>query len=268
MQLYFIKFHYVITSASRTMKSFTSLCLLSEKIQEIRKPVLHHLQTPDTRTIDSFIKKIFRGQSSFSQRFLKQVVVSRQQLPIPPRKPDEHHPLRRSPRSPPGARQQHLTRRISTKTLDGDTLVFWGKGSDFGVRGNSPAHPTEVLHFFLPHTPYMEGGSDPLEQSSPLKIKRLETRSSAPIEAGHKAIASDGGALSRWLISSRWLTCHAKQTPKQREIDHHLLHLSFLYLMKRRRAHGNLTDNGTRAQKQVFRGNGRGYFYTKNQTNL
>jgi len=36
------------------------------------------------------------------------------------------------------------------------------KRSGFGVKGDSLAHPTDVLHLFLPHKPYMDGGLNSL----------------------------------------------------------------------------------------------------------
>jgi len=71
-----------------------------------------------------------------------------------------------------------------------------------------------------------------------LKNGRLRTRSSAPIKATTKQIAPGSGCLSRRLMLCDRLIAKTdvlrQQIPKQRELDHHPLYLSFLHLMKRR----------------------------------
>ena len=47
------------------------------------------------------------------------------------------------------------------------TMVYWGRGSSSKVKGDSPAHLTNLMHLFFPYTPYMEGRSDSLERSFP-----------------------------------------------------------------------------------------------------
>jgi len=63
-----------------------------------------------------------------------------------------------------------------------------------------------------------------------------------------------------WCImtgSSRWLTYHAKQTPKQPQPDHHLLHLSFLHLTKRREGHmASEQNNRGRPRNKAFQRRG------------
>ena len=107
------------------------------------------------------------------------------------------------------------------------------------MKGDSTAHQTDVLHLFLSYTPYMKGGSDSLERPSPPK-----NRATRNLIIGSNQSGPPSNRLRRWSHvacfvtgSSRRLTFCAKQTPKQWELDHYFLHLSFFHLMKRKVGH-------------------------------
>ena len=173
------------------MRSFTSPCLLLEK-KYMRSENLfcHHLQSPDTGTMKTCSsEEIFQGQSSSLQWFLKQVVISRQQLHVPLRKLDEHHPLWWFPKSPPEVRQwrptrwtpaEHTRRRKYFSPLrcpeEEDQAPEWKV---------TPLHTWSTCStFFFLIRPIWRMVKF-FRTIHPLKNGRLETRSSAPIQVGH-----------------------------------------------------------------------------------
>jgi len=131
---------------------------------------------------------IYLNNSSYTSKSAKSAPLSA----VTPKKPS---------RSEAGKSDQtNFSKHTRKRRQSFSTLVFWGRGSSSGVRNKSPARLTKELPLFFPHMPYMVGGLDSLDWSSPPKNRWFRTRSSAPIEATTKQITNDGGALSRGLM--------------------------------------------------------------------